>query len=284
MSFFIFCPKHRNIAVCDNIDNYRELSIGLPYIYLSPDYNKRMTAEDGICLILSDGDSRLFAKYKEQKPFDTNVLKVWALHLKQTKFGFTRLTCYVRLHCDNPVLHCCRKTSRIIWLNAEYFPKDFTDILRNPMKVRTHKDIQNLLNDSRIYFEFYSVLLPEFISNYSINYEPEYDEQDVLKSLIITEKQTEMFSIDFTEHCFPSMVMTFHSFKTYLKKYGFICCEKYLQRLFYGFGQYSGRYSTNILIEGELLIGLAFLDIECPSYKCRLKFVSVIMTSIETDI
>ena len=269
MSFFIFCPKHKNIAVCDNIDSEKELTVRLPYIFLSPDYKKRMTAEDGICLLLSDGDSRLFAKYKEQKPFDTNISLVMDLHLIQAKCGFSRFICFARLHSDNPEFQCCRKTSRIFWSNPEYFPKDLPDV---SIKIYC-KDFESLMNEIRIFHGINNELLPAFISNYSINDEPEYVEQMILKLFNITEKQIELFFIDFIEHCFPEMAMNFPSFKAYLKKYGLFYSEKYLQRIFYGFVGGSEQFNLLALFEGELLIGLAYLDFECPSYKCRLRFV-----------
>ena len=274
MSYFIFCPKHRNIAICDDIDSRRELAVGLPQIYLSPDYNKRMTAEDGICLILSDGDSRLFSKYKEQKPFDTNVSIVIVLHLMRVKCGFTRFICFTRLHSNNPEFQCCRKTSRIIWSNLEYLAKDLTDISGYPIRLMNcYEAFENWMNRIRINQEFYDMILPGFIARYSMKNEPEYQEQQILKLFNITKKQIELFFIDFIEHCFPSISMTFHSFKTYLKKYGFVWCEKNLRRMFYGFFYDSIQFTGVCLVEGELLIGLSFLDNDCPSYVCRLRFV-----------
>ena len=272
MSFFIFCPNHQKIAVCDNIESYGELIVWLPHICLSPDFKKRMTAEDGICLILSDGDSRLFAKYKEKKPFDINVSGV-ALNLMQTKYGFTRFMCFTRLHSDNPVLQCYRKTSRIIWLSSEYFPKDFTDIAGHSVVYinSIYNNLDEMMNEIRIIQTIYDQRLPEFISNYSIDAEPVYQEHLILKYFNIEEKQIELFLMDFIEHCFPHMSMTFPSFKTYLKKYSFVESEKCLRRMFYSFAQYYDR--STILIEGTLLIGLAFLDIECLPYECRIKFV-----------
>ena len=271
MAFYIFCTKHKKIAVCDNIERHKELTIGLPYIYLSPDLKNRMTAEDGVSLILSDGDSRLFAKYKEERPFDTNTLEAFAFQLIQTKFGFTRFVCLVGLHSDNPVLQCCRKTSRIIWLNAEYFPKDFTNILGDFLKSTI--DFEKLMNDIRMEYGIYSVLCPPFIPSYSIDGESEYDEHNILKSFDVTEKQIEFFFFDFIEHCFPAIYMTFLPFKTYLKEYGFVESEKCLQRMFYGFALHLINPDDIALLEGDLLIGLAFLDNGCPSYECRLEFV-----------
>ena len=58
MSYFIFCPKHQKIAVCDNCEIQRELAVWLPFIYLSSDIKHRFTELEGLSLILSDGDSK----------------------------------------------------------------------------------------------------------------------------------------------------------------------------------------------------------------------------------
>ena len=56
MAFVIFCPKHRKIAVSDNFDTPRTLAIWLPFVYLSSDIKNRITVEESISLILSDGN------------------------------------------------------------------------------------------------------------------------------------------------------------------------------------------------------------------------------------
>ena len=129
MAFVIFCAKHRKIAVSDNFDERRELAIWLPFIYLSSEFKKRITVEESISLILSDGNPELFSLYKKEQPFDSNVSFVHSTFIEAVKFVFTRSVCFVRLHSDNPVLQCCRKTSRIIWLDIEYILNDYIDCL-----------------------------------------------------------------------------------------------------------------------------------------------------------
>ena len=129
MAFIIFCPKHRKIAVSDNFDERRELSVLYPFVYLSSELEKRLTIEECISLILSDGNPELITLYKEEQPFESNVLYVWSTRMKKFKFGFTRSVCLVRLHSDNPVLQCCRKTSLIIWLEIEHIVNNYMDCL-----------------------------------------------------------------------------------------------------------------------------------------------------------
>ena len=126
MAFVIFCPKHKKIAVSDNFVERRELAVWLPFIYLSSDIVNRIRVEESIAWILSDDNPELMTLFKEEQPFDSIITYVDIESIKEFKFGFTRSVCLVRLHSDNPVLQCCRKTSRIIWLDIE---KDIKTII-----------------------------------------------------------------------------------------------------------------------------------------------------------
>ena len=127
MSYFIYCPKHQKIAVCHNYEINRELAVNLPFIYLSSNIKTKITEEEGLSMILSDGDSLLMAKYKEERPFDTNISFVKYIEIKKSKINFTNLRCFARLHSDNPVLQCCRKTSKIPWMSAKDFQNNETN-------------------------------------------------------------------------------------------------------------------------------------------------------------
>ena len=132
MAFVIFCPKHRKIAVSDNFDDQRELAIWLPFVYLSSDIKKRITVEESISWILSDGNPQLFSQYKKGQSFDSKVSFMDSTSIESFKFGFTRSVCLVRLHSDNPVLQCYRKTSLSIWLDIALLLNNNIDCLWGP--------------------------------------------------------------------------------------------------------------------------------------------------------
>ena len=97
--------------------------------------------------------------------------------------------------------------------------------------------------------------------------------QMILKALKITEKQIDLFLIDFIEHCFPTNVMSFLSFKVYLRKYcEFFVEEKWLKRIF-NYCAVNWNNFGGYVCFASLLIGLAFLDSECPSLRCRLQYI-----------
>ena len=266
MTFVIICSKHRKIAVSDNSDVQRELAIWLPFVYLSSDIRKRITVEESISLILNGGDPKLMTIYKKEQPFDSNLYLIYRTNIKELNFGFTRSVCLVRLHSDNPVLQCCRKTSRIIWLDIEKVLNYNNDCfwglqLRRYMK-RFDEEIQSVRGEYLFYTEIFDGKTLTIIGD------------EILKSLNITEKQIQLFFIDFIEHCFPTVVMTFTSFKDYLKKYGFETSEKIMKRLYNGFLDYTLlNCECHYISYLDLLLGLAYIDPHCVFNDCRIQFI-----------
>ena len=264
ITFIIFCPKHRKIAFSDNFDSKRELAVWYPFVYLSSDIKKRITVEESVSLILSDGDPQLMAQYKMEQPFDSYHTFLFCARIKEYNFGFTRSVYLVRLHSNNPVLHCCSKTSRIVWLDTKKIFNNYTDCFWAPILQyndcrRFVKHIKEMQLDYYMYTQFFTPLFSD----------------QILESLNITEKQIQLLYIDFIEHCFPSIFMSFISFKDYLRKYDFITNEKTMKRLFYGFMQkvyFTDHPGFHLLFE-ELILGLAHIDPQCVFKWRRLQFV-----------
>ena len=126
------------------------------------------------------------------------------------------------------------------------------------------------LSTLRFWFDDYYM---EWVFFYKFEAQPQNQGQETLKSLKITEKQIELFLYDFIEHCYPTPAMSLVSFKDYLRKY----CEdfvenKWLKRIFNCSVIHKNKFGSYVIFDG-LLMSLAYLDIECPSFECRLKFV-----------
>ena len=160
----------------------------------------------------------------------------------------------------------CRKTSRIIWLNIERIFNNYIDCFWG-LQVKYYArlidvDFQRLRTDYTINTKPFRYPLP-------------LTDQKVLKSLNISEKQIELFYMDFIEHCFPISVMCFVSFKEYLGKYGFKTTDKSMYRLFNGFLKKDVYISDgdNCLLFEELLLGLAHIDPQCIFNISRLLFI-----------
>ena len=271
MFYLIFCPKHQKIAICDNPDIHEELAVLPPFVYVSSDYNQRLKEEEGLSLILSDGDSQLLAKYKEERPFDTNVSNVTRIDLEQFEIGYTVFWCFARLHSDNPVVQCCRKTSRILWINVEDFQND--DLNCSWAVTSKAKEFLKIWDRIRIYNLILTDSILQWARTYRFENEPQNQGQMILKALKVTEKHIDLFLFDFFEHCFPTNVMSFLSFKVYLRKYcEFFVEDKWLKRLFNACADFSTIFGSSVKFH-SFLIGLSYIDSECPSLRCRVQFI-----------
>ena len=253
ISFIIFCPKHNKMAATYVSED--DLAEGFPFVYI-PSYIKiDDLIEDSLCFILSGDDSEVMAKYKDVLPFDTNVSHVLSLRLRQFEFGFTRFTCFVRLHSDNPVLKCCQTiqiyNEYLTWYNIDqdyfkYIEKYYLNVIRIEYEI-----IQDYLPDSVKYF------LKNNQSNLDLA---------ILKYLKITEKEIHLFFIGFIEYCFPSVYLTFCSFKHYLENLGLILPDYLMKTIF--------EINTRKLMYFEdLLIALICMDPLFPHIENRFRFI-----------
>ena len=268
ISFVIFCPKHKQIAV-NTYRSQNDFAVGLPFVHISSYIKIDPLIEDTICLILSDGDSELMAKYKEVLPFDRNVSEVLSLRLRQFKFGFTRYMCFVRLHSDNPGLKCCRTNSRIDWYSAKI--NEFNKI-ENRWKFWEPTIGAFVLHFSCCYIGMnrnaYKIIqdhTPNSGTYYS-KFEQSNENLAILKSLNITEKDIHLFFIEFIEHCFPSVHLSWQSFHYFLHNLGIIL-PNYLIGVIMNF-----KRSSHLSFE-NFLIALICMDPHCPHSKSRLKLI-----------
>ena len=274
IAFLIFCPKHRNIAVCNTYHSNGGIAVWLPFIYLSNKVGHSIAIEDGLCLILSDYDFELLFKYKEELPFDTKIFDIVEVCLPKTNKSVLRINCLATLHNNTPGFQCCRKTSRIHWLSVE-------DICESDKNEFWGPQVRNLCLDLRKNSNLFKINCyliegpPMYLAKiYYQNYTLVTCQDYILKVLGITKKQIDLLFIDFFEHCFPSVSMTFDSFVDYLSKYGFRETNTEMRRLFNAFKEY---YTTNctwdFLSFEFLLLGLAYIDGDGPHNRYRLPFV-----------
>ena len=195
---------------------------------------------------------------------------VKSVDLYLTKINFTELRCFVSLHSDNPGFQCCRKTSRILWLSEEDFRNDDINCLYSYTYMVN--EIFKYHGEIRISYFCLNDSYMKWILDYDLETQPVKMIQQTLKSLKITKKQIELILYDFIEHCYPTPVMSLVSFKDYLRKYcEFFIEDKWLKRLFKCCAIDSKRFGSYVFMDG--LLWLVFLDMECPSNKCRLYFV-----------
>ena len=139
-----------------------------------------------------------------------------------------------------------------------------------------HSRLDLRKNRALFNFNYYSAegppmfLAKSYYRNYSVTNNFDY----ILDSLGITRKQIDLLFIDFYEHCFPLLSMSFESFADYLSKFGFRQTNTKYRRLFNAFKQYCTTHCTGDFLTFEyLLLGLAYIDEDSPHNKYRLPFV-----------
>ena len=277
--FLIFCPKHRNIAICRTLNSDGKIAVWVPFIYLSDQLNYSVAIEDGLCLILSDYDSNLFLKYKKDVPFDTQIYATNEVYLPNTDIPVIQISCWARLHSDNSGFECCRNTSRIHWYNIDGSVSDNSLLVSEffgPGVRKYCNRIESELSSHQI--KHYSFVAPDMrmAKCYHQNYTVVTAQDYILKALGITKKQIDLFFNDFYEHCFPEISMQFKSFVDYLSQFGFRETNAKMLRIFNTFTPLTSLdpfRTCNFLTFEYLLLGLAYIDKDCPRHRFRLLFV-----------
>ena len=279
ISFVIFCPKHRKIEIIRN-ESEKDITLGFPFIYLSSYIKIDDLIDDTLCLILSGGDSELMAKYKEVLPFDTNVSHVLSLRLRQFKFGFTRFTCFVRIHSKNHGLECCLSIPTLAWYNMisrNYYFRDFWEPEATKFIRKFNEYMKSIRNENEVIQDLYPHHMPLSAIYYSKSKQIEYN-LDVLKTLNISEKDIQLFFMEFIEHCFPSVYMSFISYKLFLNNLGLTIPDGLMKLLFIIID------NQDFLSFEELLTALICLDPHCPDintrFKLKFKYYSTYMSAL----
>ena len=95
---------------------------------------------------------------------------------------------------------------------------------------------------------------------------PRNAEEDMLKSLAITQTDVERLYASFLDHCYPSLQLTIDSFKCYMAK---LHINMDMTRLFAAFNYSASGYISF----HELLLGLACIEPSCRNGAYRIKFL-----------
>lgn len=219
----------------------------------------------GFFIVISGSDPDRFLALKDNPPFQSfKCIQVLRLQLPQTLKFITRLIYYFKLNPNADKFECCKNIHPQL---------EWTDL--DEIKLGT---IKHLWGPELV--EYCSVIsdkIKQKISEYSLEEAflyvprdpPRNLEEDMLKSLNITEKDVERLYADFLEHCFPSFYQTLESFKCYMAKYGFEKNDCRLSKLFRAFN-----YSRNgYLSFHEFLLGIACMEPSIPHGEFRVKFI-----------
>ena len=173
--------------------------------------------------------------------------------------------CFVRLHSDNPVLKCQENKSFLNWHDKNHFDKNLVKNLWEPEATMFIHKFDEYMNAIRNKFELFQNHLSNATSE---TFHSKINQIDInlLKSLNISEKDIHLFFIQFIENCFPSVYMTFYSFKHFLNNLGLKMSVRLMKVIFIT------KREDHMSFE-ELLMALICLDPHCPLINRRLSLI-----------
>ena len=188
-----------------------------------------------------------------------------SLRLRQFKFGFTRFVCFVRIHSDNPVLKCCPYNSNLAWYCENTIDDYIFEVLWGPEMARFIFKFDEYMNAIRNEYEIIQEHTPA-LGIYHCKIQQRNMDLAILKYLNITEKDLHLFYIEFIEHCFPSVYLTFYSMEKFLENFDLTIPAYLVERFF----------NTDIRNQfsfEDLLITLTCMDPHCPHIERRFMFI-----------
>lgn len=271
--YLIHCAEHGKVAFTKPS---AQQAMWLPFAPIPPNQAWEETGLTCLLIILSGANTELFASFKSKPPFaEFSLLEVFDVQLPHTMDIITRLTWYVQLdpeRAKNEHFQCCQNTEKLLWVDI----KDITD--QNLAVLEFLWDNQPI-DKTAVFKQCYELKTPIVTSFEEYNLEmafhnlprtpPADDEQQLLISANLTEKDVERLYGDFLEHCYPCTTMAQHSFNVYMTKYGLKHTDDRLCAFFRAFSI----NNDGVISFPELLIGLACIDSKSMHNETRAKFV-----------
>lgn len=264
-AFIIHCPAHNKVLL--SVARQDPPARWMPFTQQPPNGSWKDGALVGFCLVLAASDRARFNALKSEPPYESfKCLQVLRLQLPQTQKFITRGIYYFRLLTSTSNFTCCQPIARHLeWFSMSSIVSGHVPSLWSPELVEY---CQHLSRPTRS---------PPFISEFSLDEAfhflprdpPRNCEEEMLKSLNITQVVVERVFADWMDHCFPALFLCADSFKHYMRKYGFEASEGRLERLFHGFNYDANGY----LSFHEFLLGLACLEQNAAHGEFRAKFI-----------
>lgn len=212
-------------------------------------------------MIISGSDAEKYSEYKQHCLYSRfKCLQVLRLQLPHTMKFVTRLTYYFKLK-SNGKFQCCQNFSKIEWLSLDHVKNRKIPNVWGP-------ELSEFCNTNFNKTKIFEYSLEEAFL-YVPRDPPRNLEEDMLKTIRITEKDVQRLYEDFLNHCFPSFYLTIESFKCYMKKRGFETRDVRLERFFHAFNY----HKTGFLTFHEFLLGLACMEPAIQHGKFRVKFI-----------
>ncbi|KAI2805647.1 hypothetical protein BLOT_004647 [Blomia tropicalis] len=272
-AYLIHCVQHDRIAVTRPS---KSQALWMPYLPAPSHLSWQEAGLAGLLIILSNANMDLFVSLKNCPPFNTqHLVEVLDVQMPNTMTIITRLIWYIRLDKTNQKrntdFRCCQDNESIIWLDEREISSQGSalDYLWGRKLIEMHRVVTTSYQQGIIPACSYEELVLTDVFQYMPRSPPNNQEEQLLSSTKLTEKDVERLYSDYLDNCFPSTTMTLHSFKVYMTRYGLNYNDERLEHFFRSFNFNATGYVTF----SELLLGLACLDCKSIHNQTRAKFV-----------
>ena len=245
--FFVHCPTHNKVLL-----THRNHLRWMPFTEMPSNRSWKEGAVIGLCTVLAANDKTTFEELYYEPPIDSfKCMHLMRLQMPQTQRFITRAINYVKLKSDAKNYKCCQQNiPHFDWFPLPKVRSGQVPHLWGPELVQCCKYISDKVKQKIAEFGLEEAYM------YVPRDNPRNLEEEMLKSLQITQTDVERLYGDFLEHCFPSLYQTYDSFRVYMSKYKFEREETRLAKLFNAFNIARNGY----LSFHELLLGLICME------------------------
>lgn len=262
IAYIIRC-KHNKMAV---FRADKDRISWLPFIAAAPNKTWNDSSVDGISIIFNKQDAELDAKLGTKIAIkERRCLHVFRTQIPSKQRFISLVIFYVLLE-DASV--CCKDEKRIKWMQMQEVKKGNIENVWGPEpedyaqdKKLSSKRAKNTGITEQSYDKIKELLPKGKAKN---------EEQMMISEAGIGEPELDKLYDDYIEHCFPSVTMSFFSFKDYLSKY--MDCDKNDAKFLFLFKAFNSK-ETNCLNFYEFVSGLAALETKADKCGPRLQFI-----------
>lgn len=205
-AYLLHCTEHNKVALTKPSAHQ---ALWMPFTPIPPKRSWQDNSLAGLLIILSGADMDLFLKLKEQPPFiEKHLLDVFQIQLPHTLNTVTRLIWYVSFNQhmqQNPDFKCCKDTAMLQWIDQKDLDEQNPNVLEflwgnEPLEKLLI--VETSLQEKQTPYSVFD----EYSLDIAFKYAP--NEQQLLSSANLSEKDVERLFGDFLAHCFPSASMT----------------------------------------------------------------------------
>ena len=245
----------------------------LPFIASAPNKTWNDSSEDGLSIIFNKQDAELDAKLGTKVlTKEKRCLHVYRTQIPNKQRFISLIIYYIVLDKDKDKDkgNCCKDEKRIKWLPIQDVKNGNIENVWGPEPQDFTQD--NVLSDKRARatgiteqsYDHIKELLPKEKGK------PKNEEQQMISEAGIGETELDKLYDDYIEHCFPSLTMSFDSFKTYTSKYlDYDHNDTRYPLLFNAFNS----KRNNCLNFHELVSGLGAMETKAAKCGPRLQFI-----------